>query len=278
MPRLQLFGQRSADLCGWALSSVGVLRKAVHLGCSPPNGGQDQRWASRHHGLKSRSSGGPASQWWRGRVSVWGSGRAQWCLPRAVGWRGRLSGGVDGTHVWCSAGLDRVGADGRPGGAQDGPGSAWWGLTQDRAQRGSRLGLAELMRSSRLFRLHQGPTGHPGGRLGGPGSRGQEPRISGWGQRRQATGLQSQKNTGSTHLFATPGFSGLPCPQVCTLPPDPGSAHWPSSRFLHLPPTIAHLTPISNSSPSSHRPRWAGWPLVLWGLRGFTVWVWLPSV
>ena len=123
-----------------------------------------------------------------------------------------------------------------------------------------------------------GPMGHPAGRLGGPGSRGQEPRISGWGQRRQAAGLQSQKNTGSTPLFATPGFSGLPCPRVCTLPPNPGSAHWPGPRFLHLHPTIAYLTPISNSSPSSHRPRWAGWPSVLWGLHGFMVWAWLPSV
>lgn len=149
---------------------------------------------------------------------------------RAVAWRdagrGRLSGGADGIHVWCSGGLDRVGADGRPGGAQDGPGLAWGRVTQDGAQRGSRLGLVKLMTSSRLSRLHQDPTGHPGGRLGGPGSRGQEPRISGWGQCCQATGLQNPEelwaHTPVRHawflrLTLPASLYASPRPRVCTL-------------------------------------------------------------
>ena len=227
MPRLQLFSQRSADLCGWALSSVGVLRKAVHLGYSPPNGGQDQRWASRHHGLKSRSSGGPARQWWRGRVSVWGSGRAQWCLPRAVGWRGRLSGGVDGTHVWCSAGLDRVGADGRPGGAQDGPGLAWWGLTQDRAQRGSRLGLAELMRSSRLSRLHQAPRAIQGDVLEDQAAEDRNQESAGGGSVARPQASRARRTLGP-HTCS-------PC-LVSQAYPARKSARFPQTQGLHTGP------------------------------------------
>lgn len=112
-------------LCGCALAMVGMVDKTVPLGYSQPSWGLDQHWASRSHRLRVGSSGGPAGQWWDGGWESGAPDRGQWCLPRRVGLRdagrGRLGGGVDGNHVWCTGVLDRVGADGRPGGAQDGP-------------------------------------------------------------------------------------------------------------------------------------------------------------
>ena len=101
---------------------------------------------------------------------------------RAVGWRdagrGRLSGGADGIHVWCSGGLDRVGADGRPGGAQDGPGLAWGRVTQDGAQRGSRLGLVKLI--DKLTAVQAAPGPH------------WTSRGTSWRTRQQRTGTKNQ--------------------------------------------------------------------------------------
>lgn len=43
--------------------------------------------------------------------------------------------GQMGPMFWCSGGLDRVGADGRPGGAQDDPGLATGRVTQGQGTR-----------------------------------------------------------------------------------------------------------------------------------------------